>query len=106
MILLSVICRLRHPILPGWRATSSPARVRSTISSLSISARLAIMWKKNRPGRGSGVDRGCRSSELNSLFLELADEIHKLLNASPQPIQFPNLKGDPGVPDVLCRWMS
>lgn len=47
-------------------------------------------------GRGSGVDRVCQASELNSLFLELADEIDKLLNASSQPIQFPNHKGVPG----------
>ncbi len=49
LTLVSVICRLRPPVRPSWRATSKPARVRSTISSLSISAKLAMTWKKNLP---------------------------------------------------------
>ncbi len=43
--------RLRPPLRPSWRAVSSRARVRSTVSSRSISARLAMTWKKNRPER-------------------------------------------------------
>jgi hypothetical protein len=49
LILLSVIWRLRPPLRPSWRATSRPARVRSIVSSRSISARLAMTWKKKRP---------------------------------------------------------
>ena len=41
-ILLSVIFGLRPPLRPSCLATSSPARVRSTVSSRSISARLAM----------------------------------------------------------------
>ena len=48
-ILLSVIFGLRPPLRPSCLATSSPARVRSTVSSRSISARLAMTWKKKRP---------------------------------------------------------
>ncbi|CSZ26441.1 Uncharacterised protein [Shigella sonnei] len=39
----------RPPIRPYARAASSPAFVRSTISSRSISARAPITWKKKRP---------------------------------------------------------
>ena len=48
-ILLSVIRRFRPPVRPLSFAARSPACVRSTIRSRSISARLAITWKKNRP---------------------------------------------------------
>jgi hypothetical protein len=44
-----VILRGRPPIRPSFLAAPSPARVRSTISSRSICARLAMTWKKNRP---------------------------------------------------------
>ena len=51
-ILLSVIWRFRTPTRPSFLATSSTARVRSTVSSRSISARLAIttgdyFWRSN-----------------------------------------------------------
>lgn len=48
-ILLSVILGLRPPFRPSCRATSRPARVRSTIRPRSISAKLAMTWKKKRP---------------------------------------------------------
>ncbi|BBV88594.1 Uncharacterised protein [Enterobacter hormaechei] len=51
----------RPPILPCARATASPARVRSTISSRSISARAPITWKKKRP---IGVDVSMLSVRL------------------------------------------
>ena len=37
------------PIRPSARAAASPAQVRSTINSRSISARAPITWKKKRP---------------------------------------------------------
>lgn len=44
-----VITRRRPPTLPYSLAAAKPARVRSTISSRSISARALMTWKKNRP---------------------------------------------------------
>jgi hypothetical protein len=48
-ILPSVIWRFLPPTRPWRLAASSPARVRSIMSSRSIWARLAITWKKKRP---------------------------------------------------------
>lgn len=44
-----VITRRRPPTLPCSLAAAKPARVRSTISSRSISARALMTWKKKRP---------------------------------------------------------
>ena len=44
----SVITLLRPPTRPSLRAACRPARVRSTLSTRSVSARLAVTWKKKR----------------------------------------------------------
>ncbi len=44
-----VIIRRRPPMRPCSLAAAKPARVRSTISSLSISASALMTWKKKRP---------------------------------------------------------
>ena len=50
------------------------------------------MEKESAGGR-AGVDGVGQTLELNPLLLKLSDQIDKLLDAPPQPIQFPNDEG-------------
>ena len=43
-------------------------------------------------GGCAGVDRIRQASELDSIRLQLADEIDELLDAPAQPVKFPNHK--------------
>ena len=54
----SVITRRRPPTLPCSLAAANPARVRSTISSRSISARALMTWKKHRKSIFSHISYG------------------------------------------------
>lgn len=75
-------------------ATSSPARVRSTVSSRSISARLAITWEKNRTDAVPVSIASVETSELNAWPVQFSTQVHQILNAAAEPIKLP---GDQGV---------
>ncbi len=85
----------RPPIRPCARATASPARVRSTISSRSISARAPITWKKKRP---IGVDVSMLSVRLRKFTpppAQVFDQSNKMPHTPAQPVQLPDYQRVP-----------
>ena len=94
LTLVSFICRLRPPMRPSWRATSSPARVRSTINSLHLSQACHHVEEK-APRWHSSVDCVGKTPELDTLLLKLADEVNRVLNAAAESVQLPNYKVSP-----------
>lgn len=93
LILLSVICRLRPPLRPNWRATSRPARVHSMVSSRSISARLAINVEEKTFRRGTCIDGVCEALELYAASLKLANQVHEVFDAATKTVEFPYDQG-------------
>jgi hypothetical protein len=64
--------RFRPPTRPDFFAAASPARVRSTSSSRSICAKLAIRWKKKATGRGFSIDAVREALKVHASMLKLA----------------------------------
>lgn len=93
LILPSVICRLRPPLRPSWRAISKPSP--GTLHDqfpLHLSQTGHDVKEEAAGGRAS-VDGIGQTLELHFLLLKLPDEIDQVLDAAAEPIQLPNDKG-------------
>ena len=65
------------------------ARVRSTVSSRSISAKLAMTWKKKRPEGVPVSIASVRLLNLDAPFVKVADQIYEVFHAAAKAIQLP-----------------
>lgn len=77
-----------RPCGPSWRATSRPARVRSMMSSLSISASLAMIWKRTgrKPFQCRCVGVGC--DDIHAGLMSYVEALRRTVKGHVIPSAF------------------
>lgn len=96
--LAGVNLRGRPPLRPRARAEASPAMVRSDMSARSYSANAAKDPEHEFPCRGGGVDCSTLPGEhfeTDPAVGEVMDGGDEVVEASTEPVQFPNHQGVP-----------
>lgn len=77
------------PIRPLALAASSPARVRSTMSSRSISAGHPSHERKT-PHRRAGINSIRQTAKINAAFAQFLNQNYQMPHTTPQPVQLPD----------------